>query len=91
MGTNLLITLIWHYLTKKFAYTIQRRVNQYESMDREEWKKIEPILDKALSIEKGQKRKAYLKYACRENKHIFKKTKKLLKCISVAEETDFLE
>lgn len=60
-------------------------------MDREEWREIEPILDQALSMEEAQQRKAYLKYACREDLNIYRKAKRLLNCIKEAEESGFLE
>ncbi len=53
------------------------------------WGAIEPILDKALELDEGD-RLAFIKYACKEDKELEKEIIALLKAIQTSEDEDFL-
>ena len=60
-------------------------------MDQSQWNIISDILDEALSISDPDKRKAYIKSACGDNKRLYIQVNKLLTSIRKANQTGFLE
>ncbi|MDZ7720153.1 MAG: hypothetical protein U5K72_15165 [Balneolaceae bacterium] len=59
-------------------------------MKKKRWKKIEPIVDQALSIERPQKRKDFIKQCC-DNDKLYQQVTELIESIEEAEEEGFLE
>ena len=66
------------------------RSNDYVNMEKKRWAKIEPILDKALSIEKTKERREFVHQTC-ENDKLEGEILKMLSYIRQAEEEGFLE
>lgn len=60
-------------------------------MDRERWKKIESILDEALSLNNREKQIAYIKKTCKKDRKLFAEIQLLMRCIRDAEKTGFMK
>lgn len=59
-------------------------------MDQKKWHEIEPILDKALSIQNVDERREYVRVTC-ESTEDERQVFNLIKSIRKAEESGFLE
>jgi hypothetical protein len=59
-------------------------------MDQQRWKKIEPILDKALTFTDLQQREEFVKKACEADHKLYAQVTALLTAIWEAKATNFL-
>lgn len=60
-------------------------------MNRKRWRKIEPIIDKALAMEETEKKETYLEKIRKQDKELHHQATNLLRFIQKAKETKFLE
>lgn len=59
-------------------------------MNQKQWRRIEPIVDKALSIENPEERRMYIKNNCKDDR-LRLDVRNLITSIEEAEEVGFLE
>lgn len=59
-------------------------------MNKEEWQKINSIIDRALRIEAADKREAYIRETC-DNERLCQLATRFLDAIEKAEEEGFME
>jgi hypothetical protein len=61
------------------------------AIDKNYWRKIESVINKALSIENAKERKLAVKKACGDNQKLYRDVTFLLECIREAEKQGYLE
>lgn len=59
-------------------------------MNKEQWQKINPIIDRALSIKDAGEREAYLRNVC-NSERLYQQVSRLLDAIRKADEEGFME